>query len=91
MTTKTIPALSARTQFGALVDDVFCHNKRYFVEKKGEIKVVILSLEDYYKNIIKTPEVLKKVQEEAKKTGLNKINDKERNKEIKDTRKSLWN
>ncbi len=53
--------------------------------------MVILSLEDYYKNIIKTPEVLKKVQEEAKKTGLNKINDKERNKEIKDTRKSLWN
>jgi prevent-host-death family protein len=75
-TTKLIDALFARTHFGELMKQVEAENLRFLVSRRGKPKVVILSVEDYLKNVIKQPEILTKVQLSAKKHGLEKITDK---------------
>lgn len=90
MSTKTVPALIARTQFGSLLDKVSTGEIRYFIQKKGEVKAVIMSVEDYYLNIIKKPSVLKEIQKEAKRSGLDKLSEKQIIQEVKKAKKALW-
>jgi hypothetical protein len=50
--------------------------------------VVILSVEDYLKNIIKQPEILTSIQISAQKAGFNQVGDEEIQTEIKAYRQS---
>lgn len=59
------------------------------ISKKGESTAVILSLEDYLKNIVKQPDVLTKLQEQAKRAGTNKLSLEDIDTEIKAFRKGL--
>ena len=86
--TKSIDALSARTHFGELIDEVEKGETRFLVSRRGKPKMVILSVEDYLKNVIKQPEILTTVQISAQKAGLNKMADNEIEAEISDYRKS---
>ena len=61
---------------------------RFLVSKRGKPKVVILSVEDYLKNIIKEPEILATVQLSAQKAGLDKMTDEEIESEITSHRRS---
>jgi len=58
--TKNISALIARTQLGQILERVKKNQDRFLITKKGEATAVILSVEDYLRNIVKQPDVLTK-------------------------------
>ncbi len=80
--TKLIDALSARNHFGAIIKEAESKKTRFLVSRRGKPKVVILSVEDYMKNLIKQPELLTTIQLSAQKAGLDKMTDKEIDAEI---------
>jgi len=86
--TKLIDALSARTHFGEIINEVEKGETRFLVSRRGKPKMVILSVEDYLKNVIKQPEILTTVQISAQKAGLDKMTDKEIGAEISNYRQS---
>ena len=83
----SINALSARSRFGEIINQVKNQNKRFLINKRGIPQVVILSIEDYFKNIIKQPKLITKLQAQAKKAGTENITNKEIEAEIKECRK----
>ena len=87
--TKNISALIARTQLGQILERVKKNQDRFLISKKGEPTAVILSVEDYLKNIVKQPDVLTKLQKQAKKAGTNKLSLEDIDAEIKAFRKGL--
>ncbi|MCE5283247.1 MAG: type II toxin-antitoxin system Phd/YefM family antitoxin [Deltaproteobacteria bacterium] len=86
--TTLIDALSARTQFGRIMNEAEKKNVRFLVSRRGRPKVVILGVEDYLKNIIKQPKLITKVQISAREAGLDRIRDAEIEAEIKAFRKT---
>ena len=87
--TKNISALIARTQLGQILERVKKNQERFLISKKGEATAVILSVEDYLKNIVKQPDVLTKLQKQAKKAGTDKLSLEDIDAEIKAFRKGL--
>ncbi len=87
--TKNISALIARTQLGQILERVKKNQDRFLISRKGEATAVILSVEDYLRNVIKQPEVLTKLQKQAKKTGTNKLTLEDIDAEIKAFRRGL--
>ena len=86
--TQLIDALSARTRFGEIMKLAEKNNLRFLVSRRGKPKVVILSVADYLKNIIKQPELLTQIHISAKESGLDTITDEEIEAEIRDYRLS---
>ena len=86
--TKLIDALFARIHFGDLMEQAEKQNLRFLVSRRGKPKVVILSIEDYLKNVVKQPEIITTVHLSTKKAGRDKIADKEIDKEIESRRES---
>ncbi len=86
--TKMIDALSARIHFGEIMEEAEKEKTRFLVSRRGKPKVVILSVEDYLKNIVKQPEILARIQLSAQKAGLDKMTDKEIEAEINSYRRS---
>lgn len=72
-TTRVISALTARTQLGAIMQRARDNQERFIVDRRGEPQVVILSVEDYFRNVVKEPQSLVRLQAEAKKRGLDKF------------------
>jgi len=87
--TRNISALIARTQLGQILERVKKNQERFLISKKGEATAVILSVEDYLKNIVKQPSVLTKLQKQAKKAGTDKLSLEDIDAEIKAFRKGL--
>lgn len=75
--TKLIDALSARTHFGALLAETEKKQTRFLISRRGRPKAVVLSVEDYLRNIVKSPEMLATVQLGAQKSGLDTTTDDE--------------
>ncbi len=86
--TKLIDAISARTQFGKLMEEAEKGETRFLVSRRGKPKVVILGVEDYLKNVIKQPEILTTIQLSAKKAGLDTMSGQEIEAEISAYRRS---
>jgi prevent-host-death family protein len=87
-TTMLIDALTARTRFGEIMQKAENEQTRFVVSRRGKAKVVIMSVEDYLRNVVKTPDVLVKLQMDARKAGMDKITDEEIDAEIQAYRKS---
>ena len=87
--TKNISALIARTQLGQILERVKKHQDRFLISRKGEATAVILSVEDYLRNIVKQPDVLTKLQKQAKKARTNKLSLEDIDAEIKAFREGL--
>ncbi len=68
--TRKITAVTARTQFGHRAVD---HNDCFLVECNGEPAVLILSVTDFVNTLAPTPDWLKGIQADAKRTGLGKL------------------
>lgn len=85
--TILIDALSARTQFGRIMNEAE-KNVRFLVSRRGKPKVVILGVEDFLKNIVKQPKLITNVQISAKETGLDRLRNAEIEAEIKYFRKT---
>ena len=81
--TKNISALMARTQLGQILERVKKNRERFLISKKGEATAVILSVEDYLRNIVKQPEVLTRLQKQARKAGTDKLTLEDIDAEIK--------
>jgi prevent-host-death family protein len=81
--TKSVSALIARTQLGQILERVSQKKDRFLISKRGKAKAVILGVEDYLKNVVKQPAVLTRLQEQAEKTGTNKLTLEEIDQEIK--------
>jgi len=86
--TKLIDALTARTRFGELMDEVDTDQVRFVVSRRGKAKVVIMSVRDYLTNVVKQPELLTRIQLSAQEAGLNKIPEAEIDAEIAAYRKA---
>ena len=87
--TKSISALLARTQLGQILERVKKNQDRFLINKNGEATAVILSIEDYLRNIVKQPDVLTKLQKQSKKAGTNKLRIEDIDAEIMAFRKGL--
>jgi prevent-host-death family protein len=88
MTTQSIDALTARTQFGEIMEKAGKDKTRFLVNRRGKPKVVILGVADYMQNFIKKPSFLVEIQKEAARAGLDKMTKQEINEEIKAARKA---
>jgi len=87
--TKLIDALSARTQFGNVMNRAENENIRFLVSRRGKPKVVILSVEDYLRNIIRKSGILAEIQADAVRSGLDEMSDEEINAEITACRQAM--
>ncbi len=87
--TKIIPALTARTQLGQILQRVTNRQERFIISRRGEASAVIMSVEDYLRNIVKTPEALASLQEEARRKGLDKLSMDDIDVEVAASRKGL--
>ena len=86
---KTIPMLTARSQFGTIIRRTKEHGDRFIVDMRGEPQAVILSIEDYCANVLKQPKSLTALQRAAKKRSLDKMTDIEIDREVRRIRKGL--
>ena len=82
MSTKKISALTARTQFGQIMDRAVARKERFLVDRRGEPAVIIMSVDDYLNTIAPEDSALRAIQDEAKKAGLNKMTMEEIDAEI---------
>ena len=71
--TRKITAVTARTQFGQIMERAVEHNDRFLVERNGEPAVLILSVSDFVKTLAPAPDWLKDIQADAKRKGLDKL------------------
>lgn len=84
--TKNVSALLARTQFGQILERVSHNEERFLVTKNGQAKAVILGIEDFMQSIAQTPEALATLQEQAQKSGADRLSLEEIEQEIQAVR-----
>lgn len=80
--TKKITALTARTQFGQIMNRAVEKQERFLVDRRGEPAVIIMSVDDYLETIAPEDTALKKIRDQAKRTGLDRLTMEEIDAEI---------
>lgn len=74
LTTYTVVStLSARQNFGRLLDEVEREQKSIIIEKRGAPKAVLVSLRDYVRLAAPEPEILRLLGEEAERSGAGRL------------------
>jgi prevent-host-death family protein len=71
--TNIVSALTARTQLGQIMKRATQKNERFVVDRRGEPSVIIMSVKDYVDTIAPSPTWLKRIQAEAERKGLDKL------------------
>lgn len=88
---KTIPnvisALTARTQFGQVMDRVSQHGERFLVRHRNGETAVILSLQNYLTLLAPEDPVVAQLRAEASRKGLDKLTTAEIEAEIATVRR----
>lgn len=84
--TKVISALTARTQFGQIMDRAEKNKERFIVDRRGKPRVVIMGIKDYIDSIAPAPDWLKKAWETSQREGLDKLTMREIDAEIRSYR-----
>ncbi|MBI2410324.1 MAG: type II toxin-antitoxin system Phd/YefM family antitoxin [Candidatus Kerfeldbacteria bacterium] len=87
MVTKTVSALTARTQFGQIMQRAKQKDERFIVDRRGEPQVVILSIRDYINAIAPASVIAQSMRKSAKRKGLNRLTMRQINSEIRAVRK----
>jgi prevent-host-death family protein len=82
MKTKKVSALTARTQFGQIMDRAVDRQERFLVDRRGEPAVIIMSVDDYLRTIAPEDKALKAIRDQAKKAGLDRLTMEEIDAEI---------
>jgi prevent-host-death family protein len=78
-----VSALSARANFGKLLDRVADERGSLVIEKRGTPKAVLLSIHDYVKLAAPEPEVLRIIGEASKRNGTHKMTQRQIDQEIR--------
>lgn len=86
--TKLIDALTARTHFGEVMEQIDKTQTRYLVSRRGKPKIIMLSVRDYLQNIVKKSELLADIQMDVKNAGMEDIAIEEIDAEIQAYRKA---
>jgi hypothetical protein len=80
--TKSLPAFIARTQFGQILERVSKRRERFLVTNNSAATVVILGMEGFLETVMKTPNPLAVLQQQAKRSASSKFTLKESKAEI---------
>ena len=80
---NVISALTARTQFGQIMERAEKRNERFIVDKRGAPTVIIMSVKDYINSVAPAPAWLKKAWAVSRRAGLNKLTMKDIDAEIR--------
>jgi prevent-host-death family protein len=78
-----VSALSARANFGKLLDRVADERGSLVIEKRGTPKAVLVSIHDYVKLAAPEPEVLRVIGEESKRKGTHKMTQRQIDQQIR--------
>ena len=81
-----VSALSARANFGKLLDRVDGERRSLVIEKRGTPKAVLMSIRDYVKLAAPEPEVLRIIGEESEQHGTNTLSSRQIEQVIKANR-----
>lgn len=81
-----VSALSARTNFGKLLNRVDAERRSLVIEKRGTPRAVLLSIRDYVKLAAPEPEVLRIIGERAEKNGTSALTSREIDRIVKAAR-----
>lgn len=87
-TTRTITALTARTQLGQIMQRARTKRERFVVSRNGTPTMVMLSIDDYLENILPRSDSLKALQGDARKRGLDRLSLADVNREIRAVRRA---
>lgn len=66
---NVISALTARSQFGQILDEVDQHRRSFIIEKRGSPKAILLGVQDYIRLAAPEPEILKTLGEASIRRG----------------------
>jgi prevent-host-death family protein len=81
-----VSALTARANFGKLLDRINAERRSLVIEKRGTPKAVLLSIRDYVKLAAPEPEVLRIIGEESKRNATDKLTPRQIDQLIKEYR-----
>jgi prevent-host-death family protein len=81
-----VSALSARANFGKLLDRMDVQRQSLVIEKRGTPRAVLLSIRDYVKLAAPEPEVLRIIGEESERNGTSALTSRQIDKIIKAAR-----
>jgi len=81
--TKVISALSARTQLGQIMRRARVEGIRFVVDRRGEPQVVIMGIRDFLRTIAPEKKTMAAIRNAARKSGKNKLSNREINREIR--------
>ena len=83
---RVVSVLSARANFGKLLDRVDDLRQSLVIEKRGTPRAVLLSIRDYVRLAAPEPEVLRILGEESERNGTSNLTSREINRIIKAAR-----
>lgn len=70
---KVISALTARTQFGQIMERATTKQERFVVDRRGQPSVVIISIDDYIENFAPAPDFLEKIWAASEQSGTDRL------------------
>ena len=85
---NSISALTARTRFGRVLDEVSQNQRSFIINKRGSPKAVLLGIQAYLRLAAPEPEVLKTIGEGSIRRGTDKLTARQVNRIIKEARVS---
>lgn len=85
-TGNVVSALSARSNFGQLLNRLDKETGSILIEKRGTPRAILLSIRDYVKLAAPEPEILRIIGEGSKRRGTDRITMKEIDREIQAVR-----
>lgn len=71
--TKKISALTARTQFGQIMQRAVERRERFLVDRRGRPAVIIMSVDDYVRTLAPEEQALMSVRRKAARSGLDTL------------------
>ena len=70
---SVVSALTARSQFGRILNEVERQRRSFVIEKRGSPKAILLGIQDYIRLAAPEPEVLKNLGEASMRRGTDKL------------------
>ncbi|MGH9658427.1 MAG: type II toxin-antitoxin system Phd/YefM family antitoxin [Bryobacteraceae bacterium] len=85
---NVISTLTARSQFGQILDEVDKGRRSFVIEKRGSPKAILLGIQNYIRLAAPEPEVLKRLGEATIRRGTDKLTLRQIDRVIKAARTS---
>jgi PHD/YefM family antitoxin component YafN of YafNO toxin-antitoxin module len=79
---NVVSPATVRTQFDRTLKPVENNQERFIIDRRGDPKAVIMSIQDFIKTIAPEPAVLKAIRDDAKAKGNDKLTMREISAEI---------